>query len=67
MHASARDKPDASGLIAAFDHANQNLDAAAFSPCLLLAFTSILLVNQLFKLRSRYNALAHDLSTVPRR
>ena len=66
LHTATADKPDAAGLIAAFDRANQDLDAAAFGPCLLLAFSSILLVNQLFKLKRQCHALAHDLS-LPRR
>ena len=57
------DKPDAASLVAAFDRANRNLDAAASGPCLLLAFTSILLVNRLLGLKRRYDALAHEVST----
>ena len=58
----AVDKPDRTGVIAAFDRSNQNLDAAASGPCLILAFTGICLVNQMLKLKRRYNALAHELS-----
>ena len=62
LHILATDKLDTGRLIAAVDRSNQNLDAAASGPCLILAFTSILLVNQMLKLKRRYNALAHDLS-----
>ena len=62
-HAVVVDKPDARTLIAAYERANEKLDAAASGPCLILAFTSILLLNQLGKLKRRYNALSHDLST----
>ena len=60
LHVLASDKPDAGSLLAVFDRSNQNLDAAASGPCLILAFTSIFLVNQMLKLKRRYNALAHD-------
>ena len=67
LHLLATEKPDPGGLVAAFDRSNQNLDAAASGPCFILAFTSILLVNQLLKLRRRYNALAHDLAAADQR
>ena len=62
LHVLTVDKPNTGGVIAAFDRSNQNLDAAASGLCLILAFTSILLVNQILRLKRRYNALAHDLS-----
>ena len=62
LHTLVTDKPDTGALIAAFDRSNQKLDAAVSGPCLILAFTIIFLVNQMLKLKRRYNALAHDFS-----
>ena len=33
LHTLAADKPDTGILIAAFDHSNQKIEAAAFGPC----------------------------------
>ena len=52
----ASDKPDAGSVLAAFDRSNQNLAAAASGPCLILALTSLFLVNRMFKLKRRYDA-----------
>ena len=56
----ASEKPDAGSLLAVFDRSNRNLDAAAFGPCLIQAFTIIFLINQMLKLKRRYHALAHE-------
>lgn len=66
LHVLATDRSDDGGIIAAFDRSNQNLDAAVSGSCLLLAFTSILLVNQLLRLKRRCDALAHELSFAER-
>ena len=50
-------------VLAAFDSSNQALDIAAFGPCLMLAVTILLLLNQLLKLKRRYNALERDLTS----
>ncbi len=62
QHLLAAEKPENAVVITAFDRSNQNLDAAASGPCLILAFTIIFLVNQMLRLKRRYNALAHELS-----
>ncbi len=58
----AADKPDHAGVITAFDRSNQNLDAAASGPCMILAVTIALLANQMLRLKRRYNALAYELA-----
>ena len=63
LHTLVAAKSDTGALITAFDRSNQKLDAAASGPCLILAFTSILLLNQLLKLKRRYNVLTQDIST----
>ena len=60
---AADNKLDAEVVIAAFDRSNQNLDAAASGPCLILAVTSILLVNRTLRLRRRCHALMQELSS----
>ena len=62
-HVLNANKSDQTSVIVAFDQANKNLDAAATGPCLLLACTIIFLVNQLLKLKRRYNALADEMDT----
>ncbi len=60
QHVLTADKPDPAGVIAAFDRSNQDIDAAASGPCLILALTIIFLVNQMFRLKRCYNAFARD-------
>ena len=62
QHFLTADKLDHAGVIAAFDRSNQDLDAVASGPCLILAFTSIFLVNRMLKLKRQYSVLAHEFS-----
>ena len=60
QHVAVVDKSAATGLIAAFDRANQKLDTALSGPCLILAFTTLLLVYQLLNLKRRCHAVPPD-------
>lgn len=57
----AAGKPDAATIIAAFDRSNQFLAASVTAPCLVLSTMIILLINQLLKLKRRYNVMQRDL------
>lgn len=59
----AAGKPDADAIVAAFDRSNQFLAASVTAPCLVLSIMIILLINQLFKLKRRCNAVERDLET----
>ena len=49
------DPPDKAGVIRVFEAANQDLDAAASGPCLILSVSIIYLAWQVLKLKRRYN------------
>ena len=57
LAAGTLDKP---GIIMAFERSNQDLDAAASGPCLILVLSVIYLGWQLLKLKRRYNELTLD-------
>ncbi len=54
-------KPDAATILAAFDRSNEYLTASITAPCLVLSMTILLLINQLLKLKRRYNEIQRDL------
>lgn len=51
------DRPDKADAIRVFETANQDFDAAASGPCLLLSVSIIYLAWQLLKLKRRYNEI----------
>ena len=53
-------KPDAATVIAAFDRSIQDVMAAATLPCLFLAVCIVFLINQMLKLKRRYQSLERD-------
>ncbi len=57
----AADKLDKATILATFERANQDLDAAASGPCIILAVTIIFVVRQTLKLKRRYNEVELDL------
>lgn len=54
-------KPDAARVIAAFDRSIQGVIAAATLPCLFLAVSLVFLINQMLKLKRRYQSLEREL------